>query len=107
MPPSSRSLYASQAEHDADRALIRKYGYIFETPSVVLWGFPVNVADALECVPVKIRKYNRCDGWFVWLATGEMKSILALIPYRLPTIIFARDNKRLRVYDFEDLIKRI
>lgn len=83
-------------------------GHHIYTDKLCLWGFPVNRRDIINGKrPVEITRHKAPDAWFVWACAGDIRSIPDVIPYRLPHIIFARDNEELRVYDYDRLIGKI
>lgn len=93
----------------SDNALIHEAkGHTIITEHFVLWGFPVNRKEVMNGPrPAVIRKYVAPDAWFVWAFAGDIIRIPEHIPYRLPYIIFARDNGELRAYDYDRLIGKI
>lgn len=91
-----------RAWHDDATAIIDT-GHVLSSDTFELWGFPCNEAEVMRCGYAQIRIYENPDAWFVWLAAGDIKDIIAAIPYPLPRVIFARDNGRLRAYDLRRL----
>jgi hypothetical protein len=92
-----------------ERHLIRRLpqGRTIETPQCCLWGFPIRLTPRLlKHGTVTIHHEPDPDCWMVWLCTGDLESVLHLIPYPLPYIAFARDN-RLRGYSFERLTRKL
>lgn len=90
----------------AQRRSIRRLpqGYVIETPDCVLWGFPVRYDPA--ATHYRIEHHQDPDTWLVWLCAGTIRGILDLIPYPLPRIMFARDN-RLRTYKFQTITSKL
>ena len=93
-------------DYVAQRQSIRRLpeGRVIETPTCCLWGFPVRYDPAATHYPIQPEPHP--DAWLVWLCTGTIEGILDLIPYPLPYIIFARDN-RLRTYKFQTITSKI
>ncbi len=92
-----------------ERHLIRSLpqGRTIETPQCCLWGFPIRLTPRLlKHGTVTIHHEPDPDCWMVWLCTGDLESVLHLIPYPLPYVAFARDN-RLRGYSFEKLTRKL
>lgn len=84
------------------------FGTTISRPDLIVWGFPVNMKEVLNGPrPARIRTYQNPDAWFVWACAGDIRRIPEVIPYRLPHIIFARDNGELRAYDYDRLIGKI
>lgn len=101
----SLNLYSSTHEHDAERDAVAACGHVIDTPSVSLWGFPVNTMRLR--IPVPIAADPDPDCWFVWLCVGSLRQVPALIPYRLPYIVFVRDNILPRAYSFDHLLRKL
>jgi hypothetical protein len=106
------SLYAQRPnpwEYVMDRHLIRMLpqGHLIDTPECCLWGFPIRLTPrVLKHGTVTIHHEPNPNCWMVWLCTGDLAHVLSLIPYPLPHIAFARDN-RLRGYSFEKLTRKL
>jgi hypothetical protein len=95
-----------QAEHDHDlQQVMAAGGYrLIAADGSELWGFPCRKeAVTPGCTPAW---EPQPDCWFVWLYTGNLSSLIGLIPHPLPWVIFARDN-RLRAYRLAPLLERI
>lgn len=90
-------------------AVVQAGGYLIPLhPDFIVWGFPVNMKEVLNGPrPARIKTYQNPDAWFVWACAGDIRRIPEVIPYRLPYIIFARDNGELRAYDYDRLIGKI
>jgi hypothetical protein len=104
------NLYNGNAvRYVGERHLIRRLpqGRTIETPACCLWGFPIQLTPRLlKHGTVTIHHEPDPDCWMVWLCTGDLESVLHLIPYPLPYVAFARDN-RLRGYSFEKLTRKL
>lgn len=104
------NLYNNDAvRYVTERHLIRTLpkGRTIETPTCCLWGFPILITPRTikhGTVPIYHEPNPNC--WMVWLCTGDLRTVLHLIPYPLPFIAFARDN-RLRGYSFEKLTRKL
>lgn len=96
----------NQAEHDRDlQQVMAAGGYrLVATDGSELWGFPCRVSKVYPGYTPAWEPHPDC--WFVWLYAGNLHSLIGLVPYPLPWVIFARDN-RLRAYKLEPLLKRI
>lgn len=82
-------------------------GRIVVGKNLMLWGFPVHVGDTMpDHLP--IADYADPDAWMVWLAVGTLSAgaVREAMPYPLPRVIFARDN-RLRCYNLETLLRHL
>jgi hypothetical protein len=82
-------------------------GRIIIAKDLMLWGFPVHVGDTVpEHIP--IADYADPDAWMVWLAVGTLSldAVVQAMPYPLPKVIFARDN-RLRCYNLDTLKRHL
>lgn len=103
------NMWKNELNFSTEHALVRKAGgHIIHTEQFVLWGFPVNRKEVLNGPrPAQIRVYKNPDAWFVWACAGDIGRIPDVIPYRLDSIIFARDNGELRAYDYDRLIGKI
>lgn len=74
---------------------------------LMLWGFPIKTKGIVPD-QIKIEHHDNPDTWAVWLATGQLTSsaVLDCIPYHLPWVVFARDN-RLKCYNLQSLLKKL
>lgn len=104
------NLYSGNAvRYVGERHAIRRLpqGKVIETPQCCLWGLPIRLTPrTLKHGTVTIHHEPEPNCWMVWLCTGDLESVLHLIPYPLPYIAFARDN-RLRGYSFEKLTRKL
>lgn len=104
------NLYEGNAvRYVGERHRIRRLpqGKVIETHDCCLWGFPICLTPRLlKRGTVRIHHEPDPNCWMVWLCTGNLDHILHLIPYPLPFIAFARDN-RLRAYSFEKLTRKL
>lgn len=108
---------ALQALRDC-RAIRDLGGYTFTTRSTMLWGFTVNKEEVeedgkFEIPATSVERRMHYEGrrhhnaWFVWLCAGSIKDIWKMVPWEPPYIIFARDNKRVKVYKTSALKRRL
>jgi hypothetical protein len=94
--------------HQRSRIRALPQGQVIETPECCLWGFPIRlIPHLLNRGAVTIHHEPKPDCWMVWLCAGTLSHVLPLIPYPLPLIAFARDNRNLRWYQFDELTKKI
>lgn len=100
MPPKEQP---PSQERDAILAI---GGHVIETEHLHLWGFPIHLQEAYNPPIVLTHQRKDPDTWFVWWMEGDISYVWAAIPYPLPFIIFARDN-RLKAYTFEALSRKL
>lgn len=93
---------------DDDLAAHLKGGYVFSTPDAFVMIRPVrSFADERLIVDPWV-KFERedCNAWLVYLAAGDLASLLPLLPYPLPLIGWERKN-RLRWRSLEKTFAKI
>lgn len=81
-------------------------GYVFSTPRGFVMLRPVDSAAAEALDPWHVFPLERRDAWLIWLAAGDLASLLPLFPYRLPLMGWQKRN-RLRWHGFESALDRI
>jgi hypothetical protein len=83
-------------------------GYVFNTPALFVMGRAVisSAEPSLIVDPWHRFPQEKCDAWLVYLAAGDLRSLLAMFPYPLPQIGFERTNK-LRFYRFCECTTRL
>lgn len=83
------------------------HGYVFASPECIVMGFRCCASDVETAIarnysmrPIDAREDGDC--WFVWLTTGTVAGALALMPFPLPFVAFARRGS-LRVWPLSRL----
>lgn len=92
---------------DATAILQLIEGRIIIAKDLMLWGFPVRVGRKMP-ESIDIADYAEPNAWMVWLAVGTLsyQAVIEAMPYPLPKVIFARDN-RLRCYNLDTLKRHL
>jgi hypothetical protein len=82
-------------------------GYVFSTPSAFAMGRPVrSSADPAQIVnPWHSFNREECDAWQVYLAAGDISSVIHLEPFPL-TFYFWERNNVLRIF-LSKTVKRL
>lgn len=84
---------------------------VIENDVFVLWAFPVNSYEIREgASEFSLNALVQPDAWFVWMAIGDLDSVLSAIPFMLLKVFFYRMNKTgdrtLREYNLAKLFRR-
>lgn len=87
-------------------------GYVHSTPEGFVLARPVDSkADEADIVnPWVIFPREQCDTWWIYLAAGDLASLLPLFPYPLPFIGWQRcfkGGEHLKFYRFESARKAL
>jgi hypothetical protein len=91
-------------EEDVWEHMSHAAGYVIATPDNFAMGFLCDAEEALKLPTFNISNANPSgDCWFVWLAVGNVASILTFIPFEVPWVAFARRGQR-RIYAMEKLL---
>jgi hypothetical protein len=95
-----REACAASFREDLEAHLL--HGYVHSTPEGFVMARPVvstaaedEVVNPWVCFPKEM-----CDAWLIYLAAGNLASLLHLFPFRLPLIGWQKRN-RLRFYGIE------
>ena len=68
------------------------HGYVILTDCIFLMGRPcprdADMTDLLRSWPVA-----ECDAWFVWVGVGDMRELVAAMPFPLPWVGFYRQGR--------------
>ena len=83
-------------------------GYVHSTPTAFVMARPVSILadEALILDPWHSFPREEQDAWLVWLAAGDLASLLALFPYQLPLIGWQKRNE-LRFHGFVSTLARL
>jgi hypothetical protein len=83
-------------------------GYVHSTPTAFVMARPVSVLadESLILDPWHSFPREDQDAWLVWLAAGDLASLLVLFPYQLPLIGWQKRNK-LRFHGFVSTLARL
>lgn len=84
--PCQRSFYE-------DLALHLENGYVLSTPKAFVMGRRVDRQAPAEHLLDPARVWESGDCWWVWLASGDLRDVLGLMPFPLPWIGFERNNR--------------
>ncbi len=97
---------ASSFREDLEAHLIN--GYVHSTPTAFVMARPVSVLadETLTLDPWHSFPREEQDAWLIWLAAGDLASLLALFPYPLPFIGWQKRN-RLRFSGFVSTLARL
>jgi len=101
-----REWCASTFREDLEAHLLT--GYVHSTPEAFVMARPVCSTDdeAIILDPWHTFERGECDAWLIWLAAGDLRSLLGLFPFPLPLIGWQKRNK-LRWKGFESAIDKI
>lgn len=101
-----REWCASSFREDLEAHLLG--GYVHSTPAAFVMARPVcsTAEEGLILDPWHSFDRAECDAWLVWLAAGDLASMLPLLPYELPRIGWQKRN-RLRWHGFESALAKI
>lgn len=83
-------------------------GYVHSTPDAFVMARPVDSrADESEIIdPWFLFPVERCDCWLIYLAAGDLASLLPLFPYPLPLMGWQRKNA-LRFRGFQSALAKL
>lgn len=84
------------------------HGYVHSTPTAFVMARPVSVLadEALILDPWHNFPREEQDAWLIWLAAGDLASLLTLFPYPLPFIGWQKRNA-LRFHGFESALAKL
>ena len=101
-----REWCASTFRSDLEAHLLN--GYVHSTPEAFVMARPVNskADEGLILNPWHRFERGECDAWLIWLAAGDLASLLGLFPFPLPLIGWQKRNK-LRFKGFESAIDKL
>jgi hypothetical protein len=111
LPPilMARGVYENGERFDVHLDAHLRHGYVISTPTVFAMGRPVSI-DAPERESAEIsHRFRKPDCWLIWSAAGELRALIAVLPFPLPWIAFHRGGgrrvgpQRLKRYRFERL----
>lgn len=83
--PCVRSFYE-------DLALHFEHGYVISTPKAFVMGRPVDRYASEQCILDPSYSFQTQNAWLVWLAAGDLRHVLGLMPFPLPWIGYERNN---------------
>jgi len=97
---------ASTFQRDLEAHLLN--GYVFSTPQAFAMGRAVNskADEALILDPWHSFKSEDCDAWLIWLAAGDLPSLLHCFPHPLPLIGYQMRNI-LRFRGFQSALAKL
>lgn len=97
---------ASSFQGDLEAHLLN--GYVFSTPQAFAMGRPVNskADESLILDPWHSFPRESCDCWLIWLAAGDLASLLPLFPFPLPLIGYQMRNI-LRFRGFQSALAKL
>jgi hypothetical protein len=101
-----REWCASTFREDLEAHLLN--GYVHSTPTAFVMARPVcsTVDEGLILNPWHRFDRGECDAWLIWLAAGDLASLLSLFPFPLPLMGWQKRN-RLRFKGFESAIDKL
>jgi len=83
-----------------------QYGFVLSEPGTFVCAYPVMRQDLNTDIEIQSKKgLDECDTWFVYIASGNMKTAIKKLPER-EYIAFERFDNKTRVYRF-DRIRRL
>ncbi|SKA88865.1 hypothetical protein SAMN02745166_01498 [Prosthecobacter debontii] len=87
------------------------HGYVHSTPAGFVMARPVCSTAPAEIIdPWHVFPREECDAWWIWLAAGDLGSLMHLFPYELPLIGWQRYWKgrpSVKFYSMEAVKKRL
>lgn len=92
----ARAVYASEPcarTFEEDLRLHLKFSYVHSTPEYFIMGRPVTMDAAYSDITDPIVQFSEPDAWWVYLASGDLKSFFTIKPFDLPYVGWERDNK--------------
>ena len=97
---------ASTFQRDLEAHLLN--GYVISTPQAFAMGRAVNskADEALILDPWHSFKSEDCDAWLIWLAAGDLPSLLHCFPHPLPLIGYQMRNI-LRFRGFQSALAKL
>jgi len=114
MTPVERAalLYEDIADFRRDLEAHLLQGYVHSTPEAFVMARPVcATAPEVEIVnPWHAFPRERWDAWWIWLAAGDLASLMPLFPYELPCIGWQRCWKgrpNMKFYSMKAIKKRL
>jgi len=72
-------------------------GWVFNSPSLFLMGRQVMSDWPHHMIADSGVSDDEGDCWHVWLAAGDMKEAIRLIPHDLPWLSFERNNRLVKM----------
>jgi hypothetical protein len=83
-------------------------GYVHSTPTAFVMARPVDSLAETDLILNPWHSFPReeQDAWLIWLAAGDLASLLVLFPYSLPLIGWQKRNN-LRFHPFDSALAKL
>ena len=102
----SREECSASFQQDLEAHLLN--GYVHSTPTAFVMARPVDSLAKTDLILNPWHSFPReeQDAWLVWLAAGDLASLLVLFPYQLPIIGWQKRNN-LRFHPFNSTLAKL